>query len=50
MPHLNPDWFYLSGAGLSWKIGHQMGVVVVVDISNYQLHSVLVAYYTKIRK
>ena len=29
--HLNPDWFYLSGAGLprsSWKSGRIMGVVV----------------------
>ena len=25
LPHLNPDWFYLSGTGLprlSWKRGH----------------------------
>ena len=25
LPHLNPDWFYLSAAGLprlSWKRGH----------------------------
>jgi len=32
MPHLNPDWFYLSGTDLprlSWKRGHQTGVVVV---------------------
>jgi len=34
LPHLNPDWFYLSCTGLpklSWKRGHQMSVVVVVD-------------------
>ena len=32
LPHLNPDWFYLSGTGwprLSWKRGCEMGVVVV---------------------
>ena len=30
LPHLNPDWFYLSGTGLfrlSWKRGRQMVVV-----------------------
>ena len=30
LPHLNPDWFYLSGTGLprlSWKRGRQTGVV-----------------------
>jgi len=30
LPHLNPDWFYLSGTGLlrlCWKRGHQKGVV-----------------------
>ena len=42
LPSQNPiisglisDWFYLSGAGLprlSWKRGHQMGVVVVVVV------------------
>ena len=33
LPHLNPDWFYLSGTGLtrlSWKKGRWTGVVVVV--------------------
>jgi len=32
LPHLNPDWFYLSGTclpRLSWERGHQTGVVVV---------------------
>jgi len=32
MPHLNPDWFYLSGTSLprlSWKRGHSTGLVVV---------------------
>jgi len=32
LPHLNPDWFYLSGIGfprLFWKRGHWMGVVVI---------------------
>ena len=32
LPHLNPDWFYLSGTGLprlSWKRGRSMDVVVV---------------------
>jgi len=31
LPHLNPDWFYLSGTGLprvSWKKSCKMGVVV----------------------
>ena len=35
LPHLNPDWFYLSGTGLlrlSWKIGCYTGVVVVVVV------------------
>ena len=35
LPHLNPDWFYLSGTGLpmlSWKRGLLMGVVVVVVV------------------
>ena len=30
LPHLNPDWFYLSGIGLtrlSWKRGRQTGLV-----------------------
>ena len=33
-PHLNPDWFYLSGTGLprlSWKRGRKTGVVVVLQ-------------------
>jgi len=33
LPHLNPNWFYLSGTGLprlSWKTGRLTGVVVVV--------------------
>jgi len=33
LPHLNPDWFYLSGSSLprlSWKRGRQTGLVVVV--------------------
>ena len=33
LPHLNPDWLYLSGTGLpklSWKRGRETGVVVVV--------------------
>jgi len=33
LPHLNPDWFFLSGTGLPrlfWKRGYKMGVVVVV--------------------
>ena len=32
LPHLNPDWFYLSGTGLpklSWKRGLSTGVVAV---------------------
>ena len=36
LPHLNPDWFYLSGTGLpwlSWKRGHEVGVVVVVAVN-----------------
>jgi len=35
LPHLNPDWFYLSGTGLprlSWKKGRKTGVVVVVVV------------------
>ena len=35
LPHLNPDWFYLSGTGLprlSWKRGCKTGVVVVVVV------------------
>ena len=34
-PHLNPDWFYLSGTGLprlSWKRGHRAGEVVLVVV------------------
>ena len=34
MPHLNPDWFYVSDTGLpklSWKIV----VVVVVELLRY---------------
>jgi len=34
LPHLNPDWFYLSGTGLprlSWKRGRKTGVVIVED-------------------
>jgi len=30
LPHLNPDWFYLSGTGLPWfsgKRGRKTGVV-----------------------
>ena len=33
LPHLKPDWLYLSGTGLprlSWKRGLETGVVVVV--------------------
>jgi len=33
LPHLNPDWFYLSGTSLprlSWKRGRWTGLVVVV--------------------
>jgi len=33
LPHLNPDWFYLSGVGLarlSWKRGRETGVCVCV--------------------
>ena len=38
LPHLNSDWFYLSGIGtglprLSWKRGRWTGIVVVVVIS-----------------
>jgi len=32
LPHLNPDWFFLSGTCLPrlfWKRGYKMGVVVV---------------------
>ena len=35
LPHLSPDWFYLSGTGLprlSWKRGHWMGVAVVISM------------------
>jgi len=38
LPHLNPDWFYLSGAGLlrfSWKRGRYTGVIVVVIVFGY---------------
>jgi len=34
LPHLNPDWFYLSSTGLprlSWKKGKQVVVVVAVE-------------------
>jgi len=27
LPHLNPDWLYLSGTRLSWKRGRETGVV-----------------------
>ena len=43
-PHFNPDWFYLSGTGLptlSWKRGHQIGVVVVHGNGKYWLTHVL---------
>jgi len=33
LPHLIPDWFYLSGTGLprlSWKRGRKTDVVVVI--------------------
>ena len=33
LPHLNPDWFYLSGTSLprlSWKRGCSTGVAIVV--------------------
>jgi len=43
LPHLNPDWFYLSGTGsprLSWKRGRETGVVavavVVLSLSSWQ--------------
>ena len=35
LPHLNPDWFYLSGTGLarlSLKSGRKTGAVVVVVV------------------
>ena len=35
MPHLNPDWFYLSGTSLprlSWKRGRSTDVIVVVVV------------------
>ena len=36
LPHLNPDWFYLSGIGLprlSWKRGRrEMGGVLAVFV------------------
>ena len=35
LPHLNPDWFYLSGTSLPrlfWKGGHKTGVVVIIVI------------------
>ena len=35
VPHLNPEWFYLSRTGLprlSWKRGRSMGVVLVVVV------------------
>jgi len=35
LPHLSPDWFYLSGIGLprfSWERGCQTGVVVVAPL------------------
>jgi len=38
LPHLNPDWFYLSGTGLprlSWKRGRETGIVVVVLVKLY---------------
>ena len=47
LPHLNPDWFHLSGTGLptlSWKRGCSMGVVVVVMfISNSYTHTTVVS-------
>ena len=35
LPHLNPDWFYLSGTGLprlSWKRGRETGTCVCVCV------------------
>jgi len=35
LPHLNPNWFYLSGTGLprlSWKRGRQTCIVVVLVV------------------
>ena len=47
LPHLNPDWFHLSGTGLptlSWKRGCSTGVVVVVMfISNSYTHTTVVS-------
>jgi len=34
LPHLNPDWFYLSGTGLPrlfWKRGRLTGIVVAAE-------------------
>ena len=41
LPHLNPDWFYLSGIGLPrlyWKRGREMGVVVLVVVIAMYVH------------
>ena len=40
LPHLNPDWFYISGTGLprlSWKRGHLtcVCVCVIVCVCNF---------------
>jgi len=46
LPHLNPDWFYLSRTGLprlSWKRGHWTGIVVVV--AAVDLHAFLCIHY-----
>ena len=43
LPHLNPDWFYLSGTGLprlSWIRGRSTGVVVVNNIRLQHLKAV----------
>ena len=43
LPHLNSDWFYLSGTGLprlSWKRVHQVRVVVVVVVEPVDMYCV----------
>jgi len=45
LPHLNPDWFYLSGTGLprlSWKTGRSTGVVVWYGMVNVDLYSAII--------
>ena len=42
LPHLNPDWFYLSGTGLprlSWERGRYTRAVVVVVVKELSLTS-----------